>query len=109
MTDYHQTSKLALLRFAEFIDAEYSAKGILAYTIHPGAVATEMSSTVPEAYKHLLIDTPELAAHTLLWLVKERREWLAGRYISCLWDVDELLSKKDEIVQGDKLKPKLVV
>ena len=94
-----QISKLALLRFAEFVDAEYSAKGVLTYTIHPGAVATEMSSAVPEEYKHLLVDTPELPAHTILWLVKERREWLAGRYISCVWDVDELLSKKKEIVQ----------
>ena len=68
-----------------------------------------MSSAVPEEYKHLLVDTPELPAHTTLWLVKERREWLAGRYISCVWDVDELLSKREEIVHGDKLKPELVI
>ena len=104
-----QTSKLALLRFTEFIDAEYREKGVLAYTIHPGSVASDMASTLPEELKHILIDTPELSAHTLLWLLKERREWLAGRYISCVWDVDQLLSKKEEIVEGDKLKAKLVV
>ena len=81
----------------------------MAYTIHPGSVPSDMSLTIPDEYKFLLIDKPELPAHTVLWLVKERREWLAGRYISSVWDMEELLSKKEEIVQGDKLKVKLVV
>jgi hypothetical protein len=45
----------------------------------------------------------------MVWLTQERREWLAGRYISCNWDMEELMMKKDEIVKGDKLKMKLVV
>lgn len=98
-----------MLRFTEFIDAEYGDQGVLAYSVHPGAIETEMSSTVPEEYKSLLIDTLELPAHTILWLLKERRDWLAARYISCNWDMEELLAKKEEIVEGDKLKPKLIV
>ena len=38
----YQTGKLALLKFAEFVDAEYGDKGILIYSIHPGAVLTEI-------------------------------------------------------------------
>jgi hypothetical protein len=41
---------------------------------------------------------------TIAWLAGERREWLGGRYVSCPWDMGELVSRKDEIVAGDKLK-----
>ncbi len=40
-------------------------------------------------------------------LVGQRREWLAGRYVSANWDVPELLAREDKIVQGDLLKFKL--
>lgn len=68
-----------------------------------------MSAKMPEEMMHILVDTPEVAAHTILWLVNERREWLAGRYVSCQWDVEALLAKRQEIIDGDKLKVKLVV
>ena len=70
-----------------------------------------MSTSMPDDILALgiLVDTPELAAHTILWLVKERRDWLAGRYVDCGWDVEALLAKKREIVDGDKLKIKMVV
>lgn len=69
---------------------EYHTRGVLAIAVHPG-------------------DTAELPAHATVWLVRERRDWLAGRYFSCQWDVDELLAKKQEIVDGDKLKMRMVV
>ena len=68
-----------------------------------------MGTDVPEEYKHFFVDTVELAAHTTVWLTKDRREWLSGRFVSCTWDMEELLEKKEEIIQGDKLKAKLVV
>jgi hypothetical protein len=34
---------------------------------------------------------------------------LNGRYIDATWDVDELEKKKDEIVEKDMLKMRLVV
>ena len=64
---------------------------------------------MPEDKHVALIDTPELAADTLVWMTKERRLWLSGRYVSCTWDMTELEAKKDEIVRGDKLKVKMVV
>ena len=51
----------------------------------------------------------EIASHTIVWLIGECREWLGGRYVSCQWDVYELLAKRQEIVDGDKLKVKLIV
>jgi len=44
-----------------------------------------------------------------VWLVKEPRPWLSGRYVASNWDVDELTAKKDEIVEGDKLKFCMVI
>ena len=43
----------------------------------------------------------------MVYLLSEYRPWLAGRYVSCCWDMPEFLTKKDEIVQGNKLKIKL--
>lgn len=45
---------------------------------------------------------------TIAWLVSEIRDWLDGRYVSYTWDMEELLSRRDEIVEGDKLKVKMV-
>jgi hypothetical protein len=56
-----------------------------------------------------LIDTPELAAGFIVWLTKGQRTWLSGRYLSATWDVDQLESMKDDIVQNDKLKNRMVV
>lgn len=37
------------------------------------------------------------------------RSWLGSRYVTASWDVDVLEKRNDEIVEGDKLKVKLVV
>ena len=44
----YQTTKFALLRFTEFIMAEYGNQGILAYSVHPGGVPSDMSVKMPE-------------------------------------------------------------
>lgn len=54
-------------------------------------------------------DKPELTGDTVVFLTQKRREWLAGRYLSCTWDMEELLAREDEIIQGDKLKVRLVL
>ena len=104
-----QTSKLALIRFTEYLSSEYADKGIIAHSVHPGAIPTSFNDKLPKELHPYLVDTVEVAAHTILWLVKERRTWLAGRFISCQWDVEALLAKKQEIVDGDKLKIRMVV
>ena len=40
----YQTSKLALLRFTEFIVSEYGEKGVLAFCIHPGNIVSHFSA-----------------------------------------------------------------
>ncbi|KAI1399925.1 NAD(P)-binding protein [Hypoxylon fuscum] len=114
-TSAYSTSKLAVLRLVEFIDAEYGDKGILSYCIHPGNIPTDMifdftgSYEVPSDLKPFFIETPELSADSLVYLTSEKRDWLAGRYINVTWDLPEFVEKKDEIVKGDKLKVRLVL
>ncbi|KAL9001767.1 MAG: hypothetical protein Q9188_005277 [Gyalolechia gomerana] len=106
----YQTSKLAILRLSEFTNAEYGAQGILAYSLHPGGVATEMAKGMPQAMQDAVItDTPELAANTIVYLTQKRQEWLAGRYVNAKWDMDELFGKKDEIVEKDLLRVRMAV
>ena len=105
----YQTGKLAMLRLTEFTCVEYAAQGILAYAINPGAVPTELALNMPVEVHSKLVDTPELAADTIVWLTQEKRMWLAGRYVTANWDMLELMSRKDEIVEEDKLKVRMAV
>lgn len=61
-----------------------------------------MGSTLPPEFRGNLIDT-------LVWLTRDRKEWLAGRVMIVNLDVEELEGKKEEVVKGDKLKVRLVV
>jgi NAD(P)-dependent dehydrogenase (short-subunit alcohol dehydrogenase family) len=105
----YQTGKFALLRLTDFLNVEYGDQGLIAYCMHPGAVPTELSWKMPDFVKVNLIDTPELMADTVVYLTQKRREWLRGRYVSCNWDMPELLDMQDEIVEQDKLKMRMVV
>ncbi|KAI4231762.1 MAG: hypothetical protein L6R40_007619 [Gallowayella cf. fulva] len=103
----YQMSKLALLRYTEYLNLEYGAQGIVAYALHPGAIPTDLGLTMPKFLHAKLIDKPELAADTIVYLVSEKREWLRGRYISCTWDMTQFLQKREDIVNRDLLKLKL--
>lgn len=99
---------MAVLGFTEFIDAEYVSKGIIAFTVHPGNV-TNMGLRLPEDAHDLMVGKAELCGDALVWMTKERIEWMAGRYVAVDWELDELEARKGEIVEGDKLKVRLVV
>jgi NAD(P)-dependent dehydrogenase (short-subunit alcohol dehydrogenase family) len=107
---HYQISKLALVRFSEFIASEYADEGVICFSIHPGNVVTKIlgPNGIPEELKHVFVDTPRLAGDTVVYLTSERRQWLSGRYVNVTWDMPELEAKKEEIVSGDKLKVKLV-
>jgi len=103
----YQTTKFALLRFTEYLMVEYGEQGLLAYAVHPCGHITALGSGMPKDMHHILSDTLEIASDTMCFLTQTRREWLAGRYIACNWDMPELLSREKEIVDGDKLKMRM--
>lgn len=103
----YRSSKLAILRWTETLQSEYADQGLLTFCINPGAIKTQMSKGLPENVRNSLPDRPEVAGDTIVWLAAERKEWLGGRYVSCPWDMQELLERKDEIVEGDKLKMRM--
>lgn len=57
----------------------------------------------------LLNDTPALVGDTFAFLGSEKRDWLAGRFVAVCWDMPELMARKEEIVEGDKLKFRMVM
>lgn len=108
----YSPGKMAVLRFNEFVAQDHGVgtpDGVLVYGVHPGGVRTDLALRMPDQLHGFLVDEPALAGDTMVWLVAERREWLAGRYVSVCWDVDELEGKKEEIVKGDLLKMRMAV
>ncbi|CAG8975611.1 hypothetical protein HYALB_00006818 [Hymenoscyphus albidus] len=105
----YQTSKAALLRFTEHFMVDYAQQGVLAYCINPGGIPTDLALRLPTTLHEWLVDTVEMASDSMVFLTAEKRDWLAGRYIDCKWDMLELMSKKDEIENTDKLRMRMVV
>lgn len=104
----YQTTKFAILRFTEYLMVEYGEEGLLAYTVHPTSSLTELASNIPQSAHSLLTDTPEIASSAMCFLTSQRRDWLAGRYVDCTWDMEEFLAKEKEIVDGDKLRMRMI-
>ncbi|KAI0113593.1 hypothetical protein GGR51DRAFT_506030 [Nemania sp. FL0031] len=99
-------SKLAQCRFIEMLAA--TEPDIFTAAVHPGNVRTEMGRGIPQNIFDSLPDDVDLCGDFIVWLVKVRRMWLSGRYLSSNWDVDELLSKRDDIFEQNKLKIRMV-
>ncbi|KAI0390803.1 NAD(P)-binding protein [Xylariaceae sp. FL0594] len=103
----YQGSKFLVSRLGEFISAEYEKQGLVCFAVHPGGVKTELAHNMPEEMWKVLVDEPELPAHTFVWLCKEPRPWLNGRFVSVNWDMEEFEKKKDQMVEDDLLKFRL--
>uniref|UniRef100_A0A8H7N2H4 Uncharacterized protein n=1 Tax=Bionectria ochroleuca TaxID=29856 RepID=A0A8H7N2H4_BIOOC len=102
-------SKLAVLKFTEFLLVEHAQHGLISFSVHPGAIMTDLAQAMPAETYASLKDKPELTGDTIAFLTQERREWLSGRYISCTWDMEEFLNQEAQIVKDDKLKVRLAV
>ncbi|KAK1547885.1 3-oxoacyl-(acyl-carrier-protein) reductase [Colletotrichum paranaense] len=104
----YRSSKLAVTRWTESVQLDYADQGLLAFSLNPGAIKTEITKGgLPDHLRDSLPDKPEIAGDTIVWLAAERQEWLAGRYVSCPWDMGELMQMKNTIIEEDKLKLKM--
>ncbi len=105
-SDY-QTSKHALNRLCEFVQVDHGDQGIKCFALHPGGVSTELGLNMPQALHAYLVDSPDLPASFAVWLCSGQADWAKGRYLSANWDVEELLLRKEKILQGDLLVNRL--
>ncbi|OIW26892.1 NAD(P)-binding protein [Coniochaeta ligniaria NRRL 30616] len=107
-SSYH-LNKFAIIRFIEYMQVEYADEGIVAVSVHPGVVKTDLALKMPGYMHELLTDTPELFADSMVWLADKRREWLGGRFVNACWDLGELESKKDDVAARDLFKFRMTV
>ncbi|KAJ7169078.1 hypothetical protein C8R43DRAFT_876461 [Mycena crocata] len=108
----YSLSKQALMRMSEMLHLDYGREphNIDVIGFHPGYVLTDLTKDLPaDVQRRVLVDSPELAADALVWLAREPRPWLSGRYFSCNWDVTELQEMKEDILAKDKLKFKMTI
>ncbi|KAF2727641.1 NAD(P)-binding protein [Polyplosphaeria fusca] len=87
-------SKLAQTKFMEFLHAEQP--NIRAFSVFPGLVATEMP---PKMYLDYALDDPMLTGGLSLFLSTPRAEWMRGCMVSVNWDIEEMETHKEEIIE----------
>ncbi|ESZ95186.1 hypothetical protein SBOR_4417 [Sclerotinia borealis F-4128] len=100
-------SKFAQSRFVEILGSQFGGEGLVAVTVHPGAVATPMAvGNTPDVFLPYLVDSVDLCGGFCVWLSKNINDlkWLNGRFLDARWDVDELLGRKEDVVEKDLLK-----
>ena len=100
-------SKMAQTRMVEYLSEQYGDEGLLALSLHPGAVLTKMAAgNTPDSFMPYLTDDVDLAGAVCVWIAKqtEQLRWLNGRLISATWDMDELVKRREDIEEKDLLK-----
>ncbi|PVH97981.1 NAD(P)-binding protein [Periconia macrospinosa] len=104
-------SKLTQARLVEMISHEFKEQGLLATAIHPGFVATDMSSVVDKEWRKHLTDDPLLCGSFCVWLSNnsEELQWLSGRFLNAKWDAMELSDMRESITGKDMLVARMVV
>jgi NAD(P)-dependent dehydrogenase (short-subunit alcohol dehydrogenase family) len=99
-------SKSALLRWSELMNEDVPTSTARFISVHPGAVKTNMG------YKSGLdgvfpATSPELAANFVAWTASEEASFLAGRLAWVNWDINELVARKEEVLEKDLLRSAL--
>ncbi len=94
----YPASKAAVCRYGETLAAELRGR-IPVFVFSPGLVKTEMTSRFGD---DLPWTPPELAPQLVRVLASGRADALAGRYIHAEHDdIEDLISRADEIVEND--------
>ncbi|KAL2840294.1 hypothetical protein BJY01DRAFT_236794 [Aspergillus pseudoustus] len=98
--DSYTISKTAVIKFTEFLAAEYPS--VTCISLDPGMVPTDMGRRF-KLIEPFLFDTMELASGAAVWLSAGDKKFLSGRYVSVNWDVEELEARRHEIVEKNLL------
>ena len=96
-------SKAGALQLSQHIAASYP--NVTAVCIHPGLVETDM---LMDQFRRFTHQTPELIGGLGVWLSHKHARFLGGRTIGSHWSVDDLVARKDEIINKGLLQMDLI-
>ncbi|KAI0595484.1 putative NADP(+)-dependent dehydrogenase [Biscogniauxia sp. FL1348] len=93
------SSKMAAVKLLEAFAAETPHMRL--HNVHPGYLDTAMSAQLAQTTKlPFNFDDISLPADFLVWIASPEAEFLRGKLVFAAWDVEELKSRKEEIVGG---------
>ncbi|TKA24834.1 hypothetical protein B0A50_06563 [Salinomyces thailandicus] len=107
----YAASKLGVNSLSEYIDRDEVevGSGVRCVALHPGGVDTELAASLPEEVRRrILVDKPELAGGTAVYLSSARADFLMGRFVSSTWDMEALEKCEGRVVEGDLLKSRVL-
>jgi 3-oxoacyl-[acyl-carrier protein] reductase len=98
-TTAYSASKAAVHRFSETLAGQLQPHGIPVFSISPGLVQTDLTSSFPD---NAPWTPPELAPRLVRVLASGRADALAGRYLHAEHDdIEDLIRRAEEIVAND--------
>ncbi|KAK6843160.1 hypothetical protein PG987_004020 [Apiospora arundinis] len=101
----YAASKLAAVKVMEYVGAETDPGVLRVLSVHPGIFpGTEGGQTmVKESGIAWEGDDINLPAHFLVWAASQEAEFLRNKLVFATWDVDELVTRKEEISNTPEL------
>ncbi|CZT43556.1 uncharacterized protein RSE6_03617 [Rhynchosporium secalis] len=104
----YAASKAALARLSEILGSDIPETVARFISIHPGVVATDMN--VKSGFGASVLKTDmKLTGDFIAWTASEEASFLAGRFVSVNWDVDEIVQRKPEILEKDLFRADLTM
>ncbi|MCJ1401958.1 hypothetical protein MMC11_005175 [Xylographa trunciseda] len=108
-TGTYAASKLAFTRLMAAVQADALAAPdpryeLRVHSFHPGAVLTQAAKDFGAEKFGIPFDDVELSGQFAVWLASGQAAFLKGRFVWSSWDVEELMERREEIVEGDLLK-----
>lgn len=92
-------SKVVGVKLVQTLDAEYP--NLRTFAVIPGLVETDM---LLEAMRGIPLDQASLVGGVSVYLSHPHADFLSGRFLDSRWDIDQVVERKEEIVQNDLLK-----
>ncbi|KAK5149420.1 hypothetical protein LTR04_007082 [Oleoguttula sp. CCFEE 6159] len=74
------------------------------HSFHPGVILTQAAYDYGHAEDTMPWDSADLPDQFAVWLASPEAEFLEGRFVWANWDADELVARREEIVQGGLLR-----
>ncbi|ETI27363.1 hypothetical protein G647_09553 [Cladophialophora carrionii CBS 160.54] len=99
----YASSKLAAWHIFDFLQAE-NLQTLAVFNLQPGEIPTAMAK---KGHRDLAKDDVRLPAHWCVWLAAKAETdaaFLKGRFVWANWDLEELLSRREQVEKEDLLK-----